>query len=75
MLLDSTKDVDNFLSGLNSSSEIKFDTIEPLYASDTFDYTKFIDNVSNHENLLYLWDVNVNSSVELKFGFYLQKKM
>ena len=78
MLLDSLDDVRYFLSGLNSSSEIKFDTAELLYSNTDLDYFNFINNVSNHENLLYFFDVNINvnaSITEFKFAFYLQKKL
>ena len=73
--LTTTGDIKNFLVGLNASEEIKYDTAQlVVFTQDSIDMNDLIANVSNKENLIYFWDVQVDGN-PLKFGFYLQKEL
>lgn len=73
--LTTTGDIKNFLVGLNASEEIKYDTAQLLvFTQNPITVNNLIANVSNKDNLIYFWDVQVDTN-QLKFGFYLQREL
>ena len=61
----------NFLHGLNASSEIVFDTATLIYATNTINVSELVTIIENKDNLLYFMEVN-DGIGNHDFGMFLQ---